>query len=180
MSVNSILLLSVVLYSASGAIELPANINSQNKSYKMEQSIYYSCGYTSQNNNVISRVADTYTEVEEFSMSIPLTRNLNKLEQITSLKLKDDGSITFSSDFTKMISEILISLKYQPEIFPNFRGNIQLEYEEDNGKYLEIEITPDMKMNLFKIDECGNEFESDDFYDIDMEKIKNEVNIFYE
>lgn len=113
------------------------------------------------------------------NLSLNLTRNLSKLKMIQDLQLGEDGSITFSEDFIGKISDLLFSINCQPKIFPNFRGNIQFEYEEDNGKYLEIEITPDMKMNIFKIDAEGNEFENDDFFDVDLDVITREVNDFY-
>ena len=113
-------------------------------------------------------------------MDLKLTRNLNKLTLISSLVFGEDERFTFSDDFIKKVGNMLNSISNQPEIFPNFRGNIQLEYEEENGKYLEIEITPKMKMNIFKIDEFGNEYENNNFFDIDIEVINNEVNSFYE
>lgn len=119
-----------------------------------------------------------YTESGE-NMGLELTRNLNKLKMIENLKLGEDGSITFSTEFMSDIASLLYPIEKQPEVFPNFRGNIQLEYEEDNGKYLEIEITPDMKMNIFKIDEDGNEYENDDYFKVDLDEIQKEVNAFY-
>lgn len=114
------------------------------------------------------------------SMSVELTRNLNKLNMIENLKLGEDKLITFSNAFITEITRLLYELDFQPEVFPNFLGNIQLEYEEDNGKYLEIEITPDMKMNIFKIDEDGTEHENEIYSDVDLEEINKEVNAFYE
>ncbi len=114
------------------------------------------------------------------SMSVELTRNLNKLNMIENLKLGEEKLITFSNAFITKIASLLYDLDFQPEVFPNFLGNIQLEYEEDNGKYLEIEITPDMKMNIFKIDEDGTEHENEIYFDVDLEEINKEVNAFYE
>lgn len=108
-----------------------------------------------------------------------LIRNLSKLKTIQNIRLGDDESVTFSEDFIDKLFNLVLSIKHQPEIFPNARGNIQLEYE-DNIKYLEIEITPDMKMNIFKIDADGNEYENDDFLDINIEVIIKEINEFYE
>lgn len=108
-----------------------------------------------------------------------LLKNIEKLDLIQELKLGDDESITFSNDFVKKIKEICQELEYQPEIFPNFRGNIQLEYEEENGKYLEIEITPNMKMNIFKIDEDGTEHECENI-DCSIENIIQEVDWFFQ
>lgn len=120
----------------------------------------------------------SYIEKGE-NMDLKLTRNLSKLTYISSLKLGDDESIIFSTDFIKKVGEILNNISNQPEIFPNFRGNIQLEYEQENGKYLEIEITPNMKMNIFKIDEDGTEHENEDFFDINLDEINKEVKAFY-
>lgn len=113
------------------------------------------------------------------NMDLKLTRNLNKLTYISHLTLGDDANITFSNDFVKKVGEILKCIRHQPEIFPNLKGNIQLEYEEESGKYLEIEITPDMKMNIFKIDEDGRESENEDFLDVHLDEINKEVNAFY-
>lgn len=112
-------------------------------------------------------------------MNLELERNLSRLTYITSLKLGDDESIIFSSAFTKKVGEILNNISKQPKIFPNFRGNIQLEYEQENGKYLEIEITPNMKMNIFKIDENGVEHENEEFFDINLDEINKEVELHY-
>lgn len=129
-------------------------------------------------NNAIQDFSVSYIEKGE-NMDLKLTRNLSKLTYISELVLGKDESITFSDSFTRKVGEILNRINYQPEVFPNFRGNIQLEYEEDNGKYLEIEITPSMKMNIFKIDEDGTEHENEYFVDVNLNKINQEVNAFY-
>lgn len=111
-------------------------------------------------------------------MENKLLKNIEKLALIQELKLGDDENITFSNDFIHKIKKICQDLEYQPEIFPNYHGNIQLEYEE-NEKYLEFEIMPTMKMNIFKIDEDGTEHENNNI-DCTIENIIQEVDWFFQ
>ena len=118
-----------------------------------------------------------------YNISVDYARNLKKLKELTELSLySSDEEIRFSSEFIKKISSILYSLKRQPEVFPNFLGNIQLEFIDNKNeeKYLEIEITPDLKMNIFKIDEYGQEYENDEYIDLDIDIINEEILNFYE
>ena len=166
-------LLSVFMYSSTGTTVLPVETNTYNPTHYAENAVYYNSGCLQKNKMLTASVGKG-----ELTMDILLTRNLNKLTMISKLTLNED-SISFTEKFTKDIGNLLYVLKFQPEIFPNYRGNIQLEYEEKNGKYLEIEITPDMKMKIFKIDADGNEYENEDYFDIDIAVINNEVNSFY-
>ncbi|MCD7894106.1 MAG: hypothetical protein LUG60_10500 [Erysipelotrichaceae bacterium] len=110
------------------------------------------------------------TKIEE---TINLIRNLYKLNKIKNLKL--DEEVTFSNEFVDSVCHILFLLDYQPEVFPNFDGNIQLEYEKDS-RYLEIEITPSMKVNIFKIDD--EEYENDEYNDLNINNLNNTINNF--
>lgn len=122
----------------------------------------------------------TPEEKERYDMSIELTRNLNKLNSFNNLNLGE--GIVFPQSFTNKIAAILCKLDKQPEVFPNFLGNIQLEFkdESNSSKYLEIEITPEMKMNIFKIDGDGNESEDENYVNFNIDKVKEEVSEFYE
>ena len=74
--------------------------------------------------------------------------------------------------------KILDEIYYQPDIYPTARNSIQLEYEDENGKYLEFEIFEDIILCLF-IDRDGKEFDSK--IDInDFNKIHDMINLFYE
>lgn len=111
-------------------------------------------------------------------MENKLLKNIEKLDLIQELKLGEDENITFSNDFIQKIKKICQELEYQPEIFPNYHGNIQLEYEE-NEKYLEFEIMPSMKMSVFKIDRDETEYECENI-DCTIENIIQEVDWFFQ
>jgi len=93
-----------------------------------------------------------------------LSFNLNNLKKID--KLKSDWNLNCAKPFkNKLIGKcanILITLPYQPEVFPTARESIQFEYEKPNGHYLEFEIFenditvleefPDGRMFEYEID----------------------------
>ena len=162
---------------------MPLSLN--NETVNINKNIYstsYNIGYTNTKGmhssiyNVVP-VQDKEDGVN-VSFSVPLTRNLDKLRKISKLELKEDNSISFSKYFIQQVANILSRLKYQPEIFPTFTGNIQLEYETDN-QYLEIEVTPTNLMKIFSIKSNGEENEGE-FVSLDLELIKQEVEAFYE
>ena len=162
---------------------MPLSLN--NETVNINKNIYstsYNIGYTNTKGmhssiyNVVP-VQDKEDGVN-VSFSVPLTRNLDKLRKISKLELKEDNSISFSKYFIQQVANILGRLKYQPEIFPTFTGNIQLEYETDN-QYLEIEVTPTNLMKIFSIKSNGEENEGE-FVSLDLELIKQEVEAFYE
>lgn len=78
--------------------------------------------------------------------------NIQKLDRITVYDNNWNGEGTFKFD-KEIISKakfILLStsLHRQPKIFPTNRNTIQLEYEETNNRYLEVEVLPD-KFHIF-------------------------------
>lgn len=112
------------------------------------------------------------------NLNTEITRNFDKLNQISNLSLEGSkGKVTFSNNFIKSISNILLDLKHQPEIFPTFSGDVQLEYENDE-KYLEIEINSELKMNVYKKDKYGYEYETINI-DLDAVQINKELDWFY-
>lgn len=103
----------------------------------------------------------------------------NRLEQILNLPDNWDGdnAKAFSSELIKKVGNILLKLKTQPEIFPTARNTIQLEYEKDDGSYLEFEIAEDENAKVFMIDSEGNEKQSS--VKANPEEINNIVSSFY-
>ena len=89
--------------------------------------------------------------------------NLQKLDRIASYDNNWNGEGTFKFD-KEIISKakfILLStsLNRQPKIFPTNRNTIQLEYEETNNKYLEVEVLQD-KFHVFsELNGEENEYE---------------------
>lgn len=85
--------------------------------------------------------------------------NMNKLAQIANLEAGWDrgNADVFSDELILKVRNIIINLQYQPELFPTACNTIQIEYEKDNGAYLEIEIADADDAKIFSIDEKGYE-----------------------
>ena len=76
------------------------------------------------------------------SFQIRANENQQKLQAISELEDNWDGygASKISSDVIFKTKEILKSLYKQPEFFPTGAGTIQMEYETDDGDYLEFQI----------------------------------------
>ena len=79
------------------------------------------------------------------SFNIKKVIDLNNIQKI--LKFKDlplnwngNDAEPFDKSFVKMVANIVSILELQPEVFPTARQSVQLEYEKENGDYLEFEI----------------------------------------
>lgn len=122
-------------------------------------------------------------KIEELISSNASDKSLEKLYSLKNYKMGDNGEVTFSDKFINDLShiykEITTNTPYTPEIFPNCEGNVQFEFELPNGAYLEIEITPNLTMNIFKIDKDGHEWEDGKFIDVDVNKINEEIINFH-
>lgn len=105
--------------------------------------------------------------------------NLVKLSKIASLKngWNENGAKAFSEEFIKNVRCIVTALKIQPELFPTANSSIQIEYGNDKGAYLEIELNDSDKAEVFTVDEYGNESYSE--VDANVEEINKVVNRFY-
>lgn len=104
---------------------------------------------------------------------------LDKLKQISNLpdNWDSDNAKAFSTELIEKVGYILIRLKVQPEIFPTACNTMQLEYERDDGSYLEFEIAEDGNAKVFMIDSEGNEKHL--FIEANSEEINNIVRSFY-
>lgn len=105
--------------------------------------------------------------------------NINKLEQISKLQDNWDGdnAKAFSTKLIEKINALLIGLKIQPEIFPTACDTIQLEYEKDDGSYLEFEIAENGNAKIFMLDSKGDEKHFS--VEANLEEINKVVNSFY-
>ena len=102
----------------------------------------------------------------------------SNIAKLHAFKKLDSTVAYFAAEQLASIECILTKLPYQPEIFPTYLGTVQLEYEKTSGKYLEIEITPENTMSIFKISDTGKETE-ETYEKLDIEKIVKEVYTFY-
>lgn len=142
------------------------------KTFTSSTSISYELpGYTF--NNMIPYV-------ESISMDNEKVSNLGKLEQIAKLENGWNGedARAFSDALIMNVRNILIGLKIQPEVFPTACDTIQIEYEREDGSYLEFEIAEDGKAKVFAIDSKGSELSS--VINATVQEISKVVASFYE
>ncbi len=106
-------------------------------------------------------------------------KNLNKIIRIEELKdnWDGDGAEPFSKSLISSVRQIITGLYIQPEVFPTAADSIQLEYEKDDGSYLEFEIGEDKKAAVFSIDSEGNE--TNEEITVDLDVINEMVAQFY-
>ncbi|MCI5595472.1 MAG: hypothetical protein MR380_01920 [Lachnospiraceae bacterium] len=105
--------------------------------------------------------------------------NLKKLDQIALLKDGWNGknAKSFKEEFISKVRSIITALEIQPELFPTASNSIQIEYEKEDGSYLEIELNTKSVWEVFEIDCTGDE----KYFSIsaDLEAIAKVVNSFY-
>lgn len=84
--------------------------------------------------------------------------NLKRLSEIEELpdNWNNNGAEHISQQVIKKVRKLLMSMTYQPEVFPTACDAIQLEWENDKKEYLEMEILDGM-INIFQIDAEGGE-----------------------
>ena len=93
--------------------------------------------------------------------------NLMRLERIAMLKDNWDGygAEHFSEQLIHRADNLIRRLYIQPEIFPTADGSIQIEYEKDNGDYLEFQFTGNGSCEGFMLKNGSEEyFHSQDNY----------------
>ena len=106
----------------------------------------FSIVYENEKNNIYA----SFSDFEGISC------NLSEYTFDNNIFDKEDAK-SFDIKLIERIKMIISSLKYQPEIFPTACETIQLEYDHNNGAYLEFEIGNDDEIKVFSIDENGNE-----------------------
>ena len=86
-----------------------------------------------------------------------MQENLRKLEQVASLTDNWDGNgaKAFDKQLIARVKDLIGALDVQPEIFPLSYGSIQMEYEKEDGSYLEIEINLNDIWDVFELNENG-------------------------
>lgn len=107
----------------------------------------------------------TYTNItvnkeQGGTMSIELTENLSVLHDF--LELEDnwdgEGAKQFNKAFIDFLSQIIMNLTIQPDIFPLQDGRVVFEFGNVRSKYLEFSIDSEKHMDIYKKDEEGQRF----------------------
>ncbi len=105
--------------------------------------------------------------------------NLKRLSEIEKLpdNWNNNGAERIPTSIIKTVRKLLMSLTYQPEVFPTACDAVQLEWENKRDEYLEMEVLED-SVNVFQIDSDGEERQWT--ISIDEKKIKETVEDFYD
>lgn len=105
-------------------------------------------------------------------------KNINKLNEFSKLAYNWNGygAEEFSYSLIQKLFTIIRNINYEPEIFPTGRQSIQLEYENNSGKYLELEVY-DEKVDVLFIHE--NDDEEEFSIPNDINEINKVVSMFY-
>ncbi len=84
--------------------------------------------------------------------------NLKRLSEIEQLPYNwnNNGADSIPENVIKNVRKLLIGLEFQPEIFPTACDAVQLEWENKNKEYLEMEVLED-SIHVFQIDSEGGE-----------------------
>lgn len=86
-------------------------------------------------------------------------KTYNKLKDIAALpnNWNENGAKPFPKTFINKLSDVLMNMDIQPEVFPTAMGTIQLEYDKDDGDYLEIEVMESFEAEVYRLDPEDNE-----------------------
>lgn len=104
-------------------------------------------------------------------------KNLNKLQRISKLEFdwNENKAEPFHKALITCVENLILNIEPQPSLFPTAVGAIQIEYEKENGDYLEFEIYNEHKITLFSIINGVENTRSL----IDVKQIQEEVTVFY-
>ena len=105
--------------------------------------------------------------------------NIKRLSEIEKLpdNWNDNGAGKIPASIVKSVRKLLMTIEFQPEIFPTACDALQLEWENNRDEYLEMEILED-SVNVFQIDADGNELQN--IIKFDNEAIRKMVRDFYD
>lgn len=110
-------------------------------------------------------------------MSVEKARNLARLLEIEQLQdnWNGNGANCFSESILSFARKIVMNLLIQPAVFPTARDGIQLEYENELGDYLELELFENERIKMFSFDHTGKSLTEEINYD----SINKVVSKFY-
>ncbi|MBR2768292.1 MAG: hypothetical protein IKD68_05110 [Solobacterium sp.] len=106
---------------------------------------------------------DSFSDSGNYEINQPLMDNLNKLSRFG--KYEKDwngyGAEPFSASLIMSVKKLLMSMNVQPQIFPAADHSIQLEYDGEEGEYLEFQVFENGTVHYYSIDKNGNEKEKE-------------------
>lgn len=102
----------------------------------------------------------------------PIPTFAKSLEQLNKIKDNTDKAIF------NLVESFIPELCNQPEIFPLEDGGVQIEFEREDGAYLEFEFHANNEVKMFFTDFV--EHEDNENIDCDINKINELIKKFYE
>lgn len=125
------------------------------------------------NGITISFIGDTIMENKKM-------QNIEKLNTFKSLGENWNGykASPISHGLISSVIDLLSKLQFQPEVFPLASGKIQIEFDNDNGQYLEFELGEHCAASVYQVEANNDELEYE--IDFDSQEICRIVNEFYE
>ncbi len=139
---------------------------------------YYSSVVSSES-EVVKFTTNTTSEMNVYNSVLDYKKykNFGTLKVIEALQSNWNGygADSFSVDLISKVREFVVSAVIQPDIFPTARDSIQIEYEKDNGDYLEFEFFENGEIKKFFY---GSQGETDTQY-ISFECLNGEIDTFY-
>lgn len=139
-------------------------------------SYVYLIGQATYDKFTMKRRMDAYTS---YLFGKDKITNLKRLSEIENLSdnWNNNGAGKIPTSIIKSVRKLLMTIEFQPEIFPTACDALQLEWENNKDEYFEMEILED-SINVFLIDSDGNELQNTIVFDTEV--IKKMVREFYD
>jgi len=106
-------------------------------------------------------------------MTSKMAESLSRIDQIGALEnnWNGNGAAAFSKEILAKTRELVSLLSEQPTILPTGRDSIQLEYEKQNGDYLEFELFEGGRLKMFSYTHDGIAETKDISFDLANEAV---------
>ncbi len=139
-------------------------------------SYVYLIGQETYDKLTMKRRVDAYTSYLFGKDKITNIKRLSEIEKLSD-NWNNNGAGKIPLSIIKAVRKLLMTIEFQPEIFPRACDAIQLEWENNKDEYLEMEVLED-SVNVFQIDSEGNELQK--VIKFDNEAINKVVRDFYD
>lgn len=113
------------------------------------------------------------------NVNFKMVKNIQRLDKIASMpdNWNENNAKHFTKELVDKCKRIISILSIQPELFPTANNSIQMEYEKENGEYLELNVRENcVDVYLTYKDESEEEYS---ITSQEEQKIKETVDNFY-
>ena len=154
------------IHNISGAYQLADNTVTDQFADLLYSDLFSDC-------KLMYLIKDNTIDEPKKNRNLQAIDNLRKFEE----NWNGYGAGTFSKELCDCMEMTIKQLdeQIQPKLFPTGRESIQIEYEKNNGEYLEIEVFSPERIELFQITAVGEEIEKN----IEYGEIEGVVKAFY-